>query len=177
MVRARMRGGYDSGRGRAARAGGVELLEAGRSVLWTQALSLRQDTSEIRQRAPELAALLDSSRDILNEPAAARPIIHTVTQFGAAGPEARPPSRTTAEQRTLEQKRRAAHDWDTAVTSIRQLAGFETSCVPCHWPSSAWQPATVPWQSSISAVKAATRSSSLLRPPRRARCRLILPFW
>jgi tetratricopeptide (TPR) repeat protein len=93
----------------------VELGEAGRSVLWTQALHLRQDLTELRERAPDLAAALDASRAILN------------TTFVARSQEAgddigRPP---TAGQQMLEQRRQAARDWDTAVDRIRQIEGFE----------------------------------------------------
>jgi hypothetical protein len=44
----------------------VELLEAGRAMLWTQALHLRQDLDELRQRRPDLADRLDSARAILD---------------------------------------------------------------------------------------------------------------
>ena len=44
----------------------VELLEAGRSMLWTQALHLRQDLAALQERAPDLAAVLEASRAVLN---------------------------------------------------------------------------------------------------------------
>ena len=50
--------------GHPARA--VELLEAGRSMLWTQALHLRQDLAALQERAPDLAAVLEASRAVLN---------------------------------------------------------------------------------------------------------------
>ena len=52
--------------GRPAQA--VELLEAGRSMLWTQASHLRQDLAALQEHAPDLAAVLEASRAILNKP-------------------------------------------------------------------------------------------------------------
>ena len=46
----------------------VELLEQGRSVLWSQALNLRSDLTRLAEQAPDLAARLDSIRAILDSP-------------------------------------------------------------------------------------------------------------
>ncbi|MGW2204931.1 hypothetical protein [Streptomyces sp. NPDC001774] len=46
----------------------VELLEQGRSVLWSQLLDLRSDLTEVRERAPELARRLIAVRDRLDRP-------------------------------------------------------------------------------------------------------------
>ncbi|MFL6141171.1 MAG: CHAT domain-containing protein [Labedaea sp.] len=93
----------------------VELGEAGRSVLWTQALHLRQDLTELTERAPDLAAALDASRAILNNSSSARSqeAGDHIGRSQAAG------------QQMLEQRRQAARDWDTAVDRIRQIEGFE----------------------------------------------------
>ncbi|MFH8926423.1 hypothetical protein ACH4D4_05155 [Streptomyces pristinaespiralis] len=46
----------------------VELLEQGRSVLWSQLLDLRTDFTQVRDRAPELARRLVQVRDRLDRP-------------------------------------------------------------------------------------------------------------
>ena len=46
----------------------VELLEQGRSLLWTQALMLRSDLSRLAEIAPDLAERLDSIRVALASP-------------------------------------------------------------------------------------------------------------
>lgn len=82
--------------GRPAQA--VELLEAGRSILWTQALHLRHDMAELQKRAPAVAAALEASRAVLMQP---------------------------AEQRMLQERRQAARDWDAAVDQVRRIKGFK----------------------------------------------------
>jgi tetratricopeptide (TPR) repeat protein len=101
--------------GHPARA--VELLEAGRSLLWTQALHLRQDLAALRERAPELAAVLEASRTVLNTSPASL----------ADGPDAVGDGGQTqaAQQPMLEERRQAARDWDAAVAQIRRIEGFE----------------------------------------------------
>jgi tetratricopeptide (TPR) repeat protein len=84
----------------------VELLEAGRSMLWTQALHLREDLAGLRERAPELAEVLDASRTVLNTTSSSLP-------------------HESDEQQMLEARRRAARDWDTAVNQARLIEGFE----------------------------------------------------
>ena len=101
--------------GRPARA--VELLEAGRSMLWTQALHLRQDLAAVQQRAPDLAAVLEASRTVLNKPSSSMP--------GAPDMPGDVDQGQAAELRMLEERRRAAGDWDAAVDQIRQIQGFE----------------------------------------------------
>ena len=68
MGRAGLRRGSRGGRRRLDPARAVELLEAGRSMLWTQALHLRQDLAALQERAPDLAAVLEASRAVLNAP-------------------------------------------------------------------------------------------------------------
>jgi hypothetical protein len=115
----RKRAGLASEAAAAALAAGhpnqaVELAEAGRSVLWTQALHLRQDLTELRERAPDLAAAMEASRAILN------------TSSTARGQEAGDNvGAQAAEQQMLKQRRQAAQNWDTAVDRVRQIDGFE----------------------------------------------------
>jgi hypothetical protein len=91
----------------------VEFLEAGRSVLWTQSLSLRTDLSELRAMHPELAERLDSLRAVLNNP--------------IAGSASTVPVGVSDRVRTeaTEVRRRAARDWDQTLSQVRTLGGFE----------------------------------------------------
>ena len=88
--------------GQLARA--VELLEAGRSMLWAQALHLRQDLAPLQDRVPGLAMVLERSREALNR-----------SFTGVADDE----------QQRLEERRKAARDWDAALDEIRRIEGFE----------------------------------------------------
>jgi len=89
----------------------VELLEASRSVLWTQALNLRSDLAELRANHPEQANRLDELRAILDSPVpeSVSPVV------------ARPPGQDDG----AEVRRRAARGWDQALSQIRALRGFE----------------------------------------------------
>jgi len=95
----------------------VELLETGRSVLWTDASHLRQDLAALRDRAPDLAAVLEASRAVLNKPFTAP--LHDPEADGGVDRVQR------AEQQMLEERRQAARDWDAAVDQVRQIEGFE----------------------------------------------------
>ncbi len=84
----------------------VELLEQGRSVLWTQALNLRGDLTELADRAPTLAWRLDHIRKVLDTSA--------------------PPTRDTGTQQpSPDRRRQAARAWDEVVAEVRALDGFE----------------------------------------------------
>ena len=98
--------------GQPARA--VELLEAGRSMLWTQALHLRQDLAGLRERAPDLAAVLEAARAVLNRP----------VTYGGLDAVGDIDQVYAAEQRMLEERRQAARDWDAAVDRVRRIEGF-----------------------------------------------------
>jgi tetratricopeptide (TPR) repeat protein len=102
--------------GQPARA--VELLEAGRSVLWTQALHLREDLAVLRERAPDLAAALEASRAVLNTAA------DDPRTAGAAG-----------QAKALEKRRQAARDWDDAIGQVRSIKGFERFLLPFPFPA------------------------------------------
>jgi tetratricopeptide (TPR) repeat protein len=94
----------------------AELLEGGRSVLWTQALQLRQDLAELRKRAPLLAASLEEARTVLDTPTAGLNRHHEYGDSGEA---------LSTDQRVLAQRRRSARNWDIAIDQVRQLEGFE----------------------------------------------------
>ena len=97
--------------GRPARA--VELLEQGRSLLWTQILNLRTDLGRLAGKAPELAARLDGIRAILDAP--------------PAPPESTPASGSPAADSTWphdDLRRRKAREWDEVLADVRALEGF-----------------------------------------------------
>jgi len=95
----------------------VELLEAGRSMLWTQAWHLRQDLATLQEQASSLAMALEASRAVLNTSSTSL-ISDPDTVGGIDQVQA-------AEQRMLEERRQAARDWDAAVDQIRRIKGFE----------------------------------------------------
>ena len=86
-------------------------------MLWTQALHLRQDLAALQERAADLAAVLEASRAVLN----------TSSTSLARGPATADDvdQVQAAEQQMLEERRRAARDWDAAVDQIRRIEGFE----------------------------------------------------
>jgi hypothetical protein len=95
----------------------VELLEAGRSMLWTQALHLRQDLAALQERAPGLAAQLEASRTVLNTSSTS--VARSLDTADNAEQV------LTAVQQMLEERRQAARVWDAAVDQARQIEGFE----------------------------------------------------
>jgi hypothetical protein len=62
----------------------VELLEQGRSVLWTQALTLRDDVTRLAEKAPALAERLNTTRAGLDAPLPGSPISSPKTGIGVA---------------------------------------------------------------------------------------------
>ena len=80
----------------------VELLEAGRSLMWTQIVHQRSDLNRL---PPHLAARLEQARAELERPLAD-------TQEG------------------LERRRRAAQEWDDTVGQVRRMEGFESFLAP-----------------------------------------------
>jgi hypothetical protein len=97
----------------------VELLEEGRSVLWTQALNMRNDLTRLAERAPELAERLDHIRRTLDS------AIPDTTLSPAE--EADGDSRATRAGRSSQAdlRRRKAREWDEVLSEIRALDEFE----------------------------------------------------
>jgi hypothetical protein len=87
----------------------VELLEHGRSVLWSHALNLRTDLADLREQHPELAARLDALRAELE---------HSPSDL------VQPP------QGEAERRWKAAREWDDLLARIRTFPGHETFLVP-----------------------------------------------
>jgi hypothetical protein len=98
----------------------VELLEQGRSVLWTQALNMRSDLTALADRAPALAKRLDDIRAILDKPQRDRR--HSA---GMAADAALSPDRARQDHDEAGLRRRKAREWDEAVAQVRALGGFE----------------------------------------------------
>jgi tetratricopeptide (TPR) repeat protein len=88
--------------GRPERA--VELLEQGRSVLWSQLLDLRTDFLALRGVRPDLAQRLEELRDGLEEPAAKGDVDPTPA--------------------TLDRRMALARQWDETVAEVRGLPGL-----------------------------------------------------
>lgn len=103
----------------------VEMLEQGRSVLWTQALRLRSDLSRLHEQAPDLAARLEQVRSALDQPP-------TSTLNGELiDPSAEGSAATRAAQdRAVEDRRRLTRAWDDLVTQVRRLPGFRHFLAP-----------------------------------------------
>ena len=104
----------------------VELLEQGRSVLWSQALNLRSDLTRLAREHPELAKRLDSIRAILNAPVPdlthprSEQVQDTASVVGSV------PQQLDA----VELRRRKAREWDDALAEVRALSGFEHFLAP-----------------------------------------------
>ena len=107
----------------------VELLEAGRSMLWTQAARLRADLAALRERASGLATVLEEARAVL-DPAPAD-VIGDVGVIGDADQVQILRQRTIdEEQRILDARRQAARAWDAAVDQVRRLDGLQNFLRP-----------------------------------------------
>ena len=110
----------------------VELLEQGRSVLWTQALNLRSDDdiTRLRRKAPDLARRLDSIRAILDSPAPrVRPALSE--QAATSGPRL---GHSRQQQDTAELRKRKAQEWDEVLAKVRALPGFGHFLAPVPYP-------------------------------------------
>jgi len=96
----------------------VELLEQGRSLLWTQALQIRTDLSLLRKAAPELAAQLEQARQELDGEMPATPI--TADPAGVdldlSG---------QSQEWARERRRRAATLWDKTLEKVWEIKDFE----------------------------------------------------
>ncbi len=102
----------------------VELLEQGRSVLWTQALNLRSDLTRLREKHPDQAARLDRIREILDSPGPEDAALGTVSAARSS----------RISQDTAELRRRAARDWDLALEQVRKLEGFKHFLAATPYP-------------------------------------------
>ena len=104
----------------------VELLEAGRSLLWAQALNLRSDLAQLAEHAPDLAAGLEQARAELELPL---PDLASALHSGSAAPHGVAPIHAI-QQEALEHRRRAARQWDDLLKQARRMTGFENFLAP-----------------------------------------------
>ena len=95
----------------------VELLEQSRSVLWSQQLDLRDETEELEDARPDLAARLTELRAVLEpEREPDGPPLWSSNPAADAHERAR--------RATRENRMRAARAWDRTVAEVRALPGF-----------------------------------------------------
>jgi tetratricopeptide (TPR) repeat protein len=108
----------------------VELLEQGRSVLWTQSLNLRSDLTRLAEQAPELAGRLNRIRVILDSP------LPEANQPLSDLEDHRPslPGRMRQQKDAAELRRQMARDWDEVLAQVRALEGFEHFLAAIPYP-------------------------------------------
>ncbi|MFI6035052.1 CHAT domain-containing protein [Streptomyces sp. NPDC051315] len=110
----------------------VELLERGRSVLWSQLLEQNTELDALRAAAPALAARLDQVRSALDASdgagaAALPPAVPSTGGPGAGTPFPAVPSRPVWLERhdAADRRMAPAREWDELVEEVRRLPGFE----------------------------------------------------
>nr|WP_052478395.1 CHAT domain-containing protein [Kibdelosporangium sp. MJ126-NF4]CEL18074.1 hypothetical protein [Kibdelosporangium sp. MJ126-NF4]CTQ90697.1 hypothetical protein [Kibdelosporangium sp. MJ126-NF4] len=94
----------------------VELLDAGRSVLWAQLFNLRTDLTELAEREPAMAERLDQIRTRLDTPLPSMALSDDDDPVGSARAE---------HNRVAEERMRAAREFDDLIGQIRAMPGFE----------------------------------------------------
>jgi CHAT domain-containing protein len=93
----------------------VELLEQGRSILWSQSLQLRTDLTRLRTVNQDLALRLDEVRAALDRPLTVSGAIdggHVEADWN--------------QERHASRHRELARQWDDLVRQVRNLQGLET---------------------------------------------------
>jgi hypothetical protein len=102
----------------------VELLEQGRSVLWSQSLDLRTDLTRLRAEVPDLAGRLKTISAVLGTPAPDTP----AAAFEVGGETVQ--GRDRRRQNGFDLRRDLAREWDQILTQVRKLKGFEHFLAP-----------------------------------------------
>ncbi|WP_345583984.1 CHAT domain-containing protein [Streptomyces prasinosporus] len=108
----------------------VELLERGRSVLWSQLLEQHTELDALRAAAPALAARLDQVRSALDasdSPEGAFPPPATPLADGSGTPPPAIPPRPLwlAHHDAADRRMAPAREWDELIEEVRGLPGFE----------------------------------------------------
>lgn len=93
--------------GRPERA--VELLDAGRGLLWSQILDLRTDLTRLREAMPDMAERLDAIRRRLDTPSTMQADVMSLPVWTAP---------------SSEDRAALARDWDTLLDQVRSRPGF-----------------------------------------------------
>jgi tetratricopeptide (TPR) repeat protein len=99
----------------------VELLEQGRSVLWSQALALRSDLSRLVSASPQLAERLSAIRASLDAPLSGSSPLLTGIQWNEHGR----PGDDRQMTRAIDRRIALAREWDDLVQRVQKLKGFE----------------------------------------------------
>ncbi len=99
----------------------AELLEQGRSVIWTQALNVRTDLTRLASQAPGLARRLTSIREVLDTP---MPDAEALVSASAGGTAQAADDARRKQQEAADLRRRKAREWDDVVAQVRALDGF-----------------------------------------------------
>ena len=94
----------------------VQLLEQGRSVLWSQSLQLRTNLTRLRLVNEDLASRLDEVRAALDRPRA--------LSGALKGEDLK--ADTDQEELLASRHRELARQWDDLIRQVRNLKGFET---------------------------------------------------
>lgn len=94
----------------------MTLLDQGRGILLAQALQVRTDLTELRQRKPNIADRFTTLRDELDAGS---------SDTGLYGPE-----ETVAHDQTVARRRRLATELDELIARIRTLEGFGSFLLP-----------------------------------------------
>ncbi|KAG1778190.1 CHAT domain-containing protein [Suillus placidus] len=95
----------------------VELLEQGRTIIWTQMTRLRTPLDSLQTRGDHAAALMKKFRDLSS----------LLDKPPANYPEATPRVNVEAEETRY---RRLVEDWNIAVEDIRKIEGFSRFLLP-----------------------------------------------
>ncbi|MGH3846544.1 MAG: CHAT domain-containing tetratricopeptide repeat protein, partial [Pseudonocardiaceae bacterium] len=99
----------------------LQLLEAGRAVLLSQALQTRSDITDLRDHHPELAARFTGLRDLLDRPSPPfTPATTPPSHPGMDGPDNQP----------ARDRHHLATDLATTLNQIRDLEGFASFALP-----------------------------------------------
>ena len=93
----------------------VELLEQGRSILWSQSLQLRTDLTRLRLVNEDLASRLDGVRTALDQP---RAIYGTLEGDYAKA--------DWNQEFVASRQRELARQWDDLIKQVRNLPGLES---------------------------------------------------
>jgi tetratricopeptide (TPR) repeat protein len=99
----------------------VELLEQGRSVLWSQALALRGDLSRLVSTAPHLAERLSVVRAGLDAPLSGS----SASLAGIQWNEHERASDDRQVAHAIDRRMALAREWDDLVQQVRKVEGFE----------------------------------------------------
>ncbi|MEV6732580.1 CHAT domain-containing tetratricopeptide repeat protein [Streptomyces sp. NPDC051364] len=109
--------------GRAERALG--LLEVGRAVLLGQALEIRSDLTDLRERQPELAQRFAELRDRMDQPADTPADTQVAIEDDGDGAPHRP-----RQDLAVQNRHRLAEEFTAVLAEIRTLEGFASFAIP-----------------------------------------------